>query len=146
MDKHTSPIVFDGLVPERDLWPGIEARITRRRPWRGLAAGIAASLVIIPLTLFWSGAEEPHSVARTGMMRSAGLMQSAHEKMTAPYLRTVLPSGVDVALAELAIAERAIHSALEENPGKQGLLKMLANIHQQRLGVLTKSIKVQEYI
>ena len=144
-DKDTA-IQFDAIEPSRDLWPGIESKITSKRPWKGFAAGIAASLVIIPMVLLWQATGQTPVEDSQGVIRSALVMQSAHERMVAPYSRTIFPSGIDVALDELATAEKAIHGAIQEDPGNERLLAMLSRVHKHRLGVLTKSIKVQEYI
>lgn len=107
----------------------------------GVAAGIAASLVIIPL-LWMSGVRD---TAVSGITASALAMQAAHQQQLAAYERAPVDSGMQAALAELDAAEQAVLAALRDNPEKEALLGMLAHVHSKRLGVLQKSLWEREF-
>ena len=81
----------------------------------GVAAGIAATLVIIPLAMtLRTGSEQPMSV-----VQSAVEIQAEHDALVESMTPTVLGIGMDGALADIGAAELAVHEALRLNQGNE---------------------------
>ncbi|MFP5304639.1 MAG: hypothetical protein ACLGI7_02295 [Gammaproteobacteria bacterium] len=109
--------------PERDLWPGIAARLKpRRRPrWPGyaLAASIAAAVALGVWQQAPEAPDAPPAVAASAT-RSAG---------------QVFPQQEALLRANLAIvgdAENQLQYALEQDPQSASLRRLLASMQQQR--------------
>ena len=113
--------------PERDLWPGIAARLTprRRRPvWPWLGALAASGLVAAVVLQTWS---PPAPVADTGAVTAMGEPQ--------PVRRRVIPQQEALLKANLAIvkdAESQLRHALEQDPDSAALRRLLDSMQQRR--------------
>jgi hypothetical protein len=141
------------IEPERDLWPGIEARIAERpsraravprrsRAWdRALAAGIGALTVG---ALFFGLAQHERSVASPEwayeQLDSAyrPLRQASLERYRGgadrldPQLRAIVESNlavIDGALTEIRVA-------LASRPGDAALRQMLQRTYEQELALI----------
>ena len=98
-------------APQRDLWPGIEARIAPRRraawrPWLGYA--MAASVV---------------GAVTVGLLREA------------PPPRVATVAERPVVAGQVAIvrdAENQLRNALEQDPESESLRRLLESMQQQR--------------
>ncbi|MEW6168665.1 MAG: hypothetical protein AB1651_13355 [Pseudomonadota bacterium] len=107
--------------PERDLWPGIAARLKpRRRRWPGyaLAASIAAAVAVG----VWQ--QTPQAPAPPAVAASA-----------ARGARAVFPQQEALLRANLAIvgdAENQLQYALEQDPQSASLRRLLASMQEQR--------------
>lgn len=143
MNKHDEqqPIAFGQLMPERDLWPDIESQLTSRRPRRGWAAGIAASLVAMASLTLVTSSPDPVDNA----LSSAYLLQQAHDTEVSALTKDSYGPSIDPGMKELGNAEQQIHTALNEDPDNPALLRMLARIHHQKFELLMKSTKVKDY-
>jgi hypothetical protein len=116
--------------PERDLWPGIEARLAPRRarasPWRfALASGLVAGLAALA-TLGLRDAAPPadHAVAAA--------------PAPGPTAVAALPLGADgraIVRANLNMvrdAERQLRRALEDDPDSDALRSLLRSAEQRQ--------------
>lgn len=135
-DVEPEAIGFKPVAPERDLWPGIEARISSKRPWRAYVAGIAALLVLsVSLGLLFKP-----SVPLSALQQRALVMQSEHQQV----LASLQPPGTSdmelpPALTTLDVAEQQIMSALEHQSRNPMLIRMLAGLHHKRIDLLRRS-------
>jgi hypothetical protein len=112
-------------APERDLWPGISARLKRRRSRYGLVQfALAASLVAGLGAVF------------TATLREAGIAPDAAAGAFEP--RAALQQGdhsraiVEANLALVRQAERQLRRALEQNPDSPTLHSLLASTEQRQ--------------
>ncbi len=115
------------LAPARDLWPGIEARIVKRRqrrlrPWFGYAA--AASLVGAVALGVWHDAPPPGPAASVPVAVSP----AAAAGRVQPQQRALLKAN----LAIVRDAENQLQHALEQDPQSESLRRLLASMQQQR--------------
>lgn len=172
-DNDLKPIEFADLDPPRDLWPVIESRLSDpdmgsgegavgvseslsqasstkasgRRPWMGVAAGIAASLAItVSAVLMWqSQTGVPDSALMSPLKARAMAMQQAHEATVAPLLAGEISATFEPALTTLDDAEAEIFAALDADAENPALLRMLANLYHRRAGLLIKTQKTGRY-
>ena len=140
-DEQT-PISFAELAPRQDLWPGIESRITRRRPWKGFAVGMAASVVVALSAIL----AMPASQTDLNLLGRADAMLAQHQVTVAPWLEQPVASDVQPALDSLASAEMQIMQALHNEAENPALLRMLARVHRQRIDLLVKTQPQGRYI
>lgn len=147
------------MAPERDLWPGIAARIAPRRqrfqPW-SIAAGIACVMAVgaiftalslrhpqAPATLATRQAStQPQPVAaapspqdRTRMI-AAAIRRSTRQD---PHTQAVLIANLD--LVETSI--NRIQHALDEDPGNAGLQPLLYQQYRNEATLVTVAQRVQ---
>lgn len=110
-------------APQRDLWPGIEARIAPRRrtawrPWLGYA--MAASVV---------------GAITVGLLREAPPPRVATLAERPAVAGQVSPQQQALLKANLAIvkdAENQLRHALEQDPESESLRRLLGSMQQQR--------------
>jgi hypothetical protein len=122
------------LRPGRDLWPGIEGRLTRRRgAWAqrrtwiiGLAAAAAIALVVL-------GTRDPRPTTESSEVRAMLAATTGAKSATAKSLAHHLEI-IDAAVAETA-------RALEATPGDPALAEFLANLEQRRLALLAQAAR-----
>lgn len=119
--------------PERDLWPGIAARIAaprRRRPWPWLGA-LAASGVVAAVSLpFWP-APQPVVSAEVAAVLAEPL----------PAAGQVMPQQDALLKANLAIArdaENQLRHALELDPDSQTLQRLLRSVERRQIDLQTR--------
>ena len=134
LDRLAGSLREEGIAPERDLWPGIDAAITRREqagrarrgvPWWGWAAAAAAT-VILALGL----ASDRSGPDKAGLDRApVAVAAGAGETI-------VLTGGmesIDQALAQL-------EAALAADPENLSLSRLVLMVHKSRGELLRKSL------
>lgn len=157
------------IDPPRDLWSGIESRLSppqaaRRRPWlTGLA--LAASLTLA-VALAWqlrepasvpapAVAAAPETVAPAGddaaPLASAkaanALVQREAEAMTREYRATLrefagapLPGSLEPALATLDASAAEIRAAIDRDPEAVFLLDRLRSTYARRISLTQRAL------
>ncbi len=143
-----------GQMPQRDLWPGIAARLAEpparapaqvqpdRRMARALPALATAAALVLAIGLGWQPGNGPGAPAGTAAAPAAGpapLLREA-EAMTREYqgaLRELTasrpPTGAHPDLLQLDASADRIRQALQQDPDARFLLRRLQRIHAQRL-------------
>lgn len=147
------------IVPERDLWPGIAARIALRRnrfrAWSiaaGIACLIALGAIVTALSLHRQQAPatlaarqpatRPRPVAATPLpneraeMLAAAIRRSTRED---PHTQAVLLTNLD--LVETSITR--IQQALNEDPGNPGLQPLLYQQYRNEATLVAAAQRVQ---
>lgn len=146
------------IDPERDLWPGIERRITnlpqsRRSEWmqRWMPVGVAASFVLalsaLAVSIYRTSFEAPRQLT---FEQSMTQMDAEYRRVRAPLVRQFEQEkrNLDPELAELVsrnlqIIDRAkaeLEQALERDPDNPRLLEMLMRVNQQELDLLSRDL------
>lgn len=109
--------------PQRDLWPGIEARLAPRRRRLGLPLALAASLIagLAAVLVLSLGGEE------------AGRVPAALARAEPLPLGDDSRAIVKANLSLLRHAERELQQALQQDPDSETLRSLLASAeHRQR--------------
>jgi RNA polymerase sigma-70 factor (ECF subfamily) len=142
-EQVSEAIQFGPMTPARDLWPGIEAQIAprRRRPWMAPASFAAAGLVALLITM-----NPPSEQPPSPLQQVAQQMQAQQRAELDGVTRAVQGTGVDQAMEGLLSAEQEIRDAIDAGSDNPALLRMLAHVHHQQLGLINQSMKVKEYI
>ncbi|KAF7787482.1 hypothetical protein PRUB_a4878 [Pseudoalteromonas rubra] len=127
--------------PQRDLWQGIEKAINvsstevpSRSPWiklAGVAACVSAGLLSWQVIM-----TQPRQDTMTHM--SAFFEQKKQTLLVQYEAQPALTKDWQGPLQELEEAEQAIKLALMKDPDNAALLKMLAQVYQQQLDLITK--------
>lgn len=156
------------MRPSRDLWPGIQARIservTRQTPWwlQLAAAGIALAVVSVPLSVWWAGRHDndistplqatavvDESVAtRAELARSEDGVLLARTDLVAAIERhrdVVESDTLRIWEENMTILDQAIgelRAALDEDPQNLRLRMLLASRYQQERKLLQKVSRV----
>jgi hypothetical protein len=153
------------ITPERDLWPGIEARIaaplrTARRSWTPYLAQAAAVLVLVggsSLLTYTLMDREPVIVERPvsdglvlesasfgGQLEMANGYKLARTNLQAQMDRELAKltpetrTAVEENLAEIRGAISEINTALEKEPNNALLQELLLKSYQEELSVMRK--------
>jgi hypothetical protein len=132
--------------PQRDLWPGIAARLEAQRPrvphHRGLAWLAAAAAVVMAFGIGWRLHAVAHAPA-TG----ASLVQREAEAMTRDYdaairrLQASAPAAAhDPVLRELDRSAGLIRNALQSDPDAGFLLQRLRHTYEKRLALTQRAL------
>lgn len=136
LDRLAGTLRDEGIAPERDLWPGIDAAITRREqagrarrglPWWGWAAAAAATVVLalgLGLATNRSGGGEP-SPDRAPTPVAAMVSE-------APVVTGGMES-LDQALEQL-------QAALAADPENLSLSRLVLMVHKSRGELLRKTL------
>lgn len=138
------------VLPERELWSGIEARLgaaplrAPRRAARDTATRIAAAIGLIllggALATAWQHRSNPTAFA-TEQARYARASAALVERLA--HEPTILTPGTRAVVERnLSIVDAAIHeaeAALAADPGSQALEQMLVARYQQRLDLLKRA-------
>jgi hypothetical protein len=122
------------VQPNRDLWPGIEGRLRRRRGaaaqgrrWLyGLAAAAAIALTVV-------GTRDPRPATESSEVRAMLAATTGAKSATAKSLAHHLEI-IDAAIDETA-------RALDATPGDPALAEFLANLEQRRLALLAQAAR-----
>lgn len=123
--------------PERDLWPGIAARLEaprRRRAWPWLGALAASGLVAAVALQWWPQAQAPALTQMTAEV-AAVLAQPL------PAPREVMPQEDALLKANLAIArdaESQLRHALEQEPDSETLQRLLRSVERRQTDLRTR--------
>ena len=121
-------------LPERDLWPGIEARLTRRRQRSWLPYALAASFVVAVTAGVWRQWPGPDTPP-AGRPAPATTVAAAHAT------RQVQPQQQALLKANLGIvrdAERQLQHALEQDPQSESLQRLLQSVQDRRGALKTR--------
>lgn len=134
------------IQPPGDLWPGIDARLTR--PARVVRRRLAAAAVITLLAIggaVVAGLLSPAPAPRDGLVA----MQTEYRNAARELLTTVearqdamAPGVVNVVERNLRITDQAIfelQDALRERPGDTGLELMLRAAWEKKLDLLRRA-------
>lgn len=108
----------------------------------GYAAGIAASLVIAWVVVLQNDPGAPVS----DLQSRAATMQASHDAAVEELPTVPLPDGFAPAFRTLVSAEAEIHGAIDGGAPNPALLRMLANVHQQRMDLLMKTVTTRSVI
>jgi hypothetical protein len=145
------------LEPERDLWPGIAARVrARRRAARWRLAALAAGLVLAVGALLWRGpsAEEVPLQASTKPTETVGLAAYAETDRTLAAIRDELQRSIEarqdrlppetrtLVFENLRTIDRAIaeiERALDGAPGNAELTRTYIEYRQRQIGLLRQA-------
>ena len=144
------------IRPERDLWPGIESRLTTKRngfwQWR-LAASVVATSVLIGMLIIPPGdrdatiAYTPSEVpaADADLFRYSGLdaeFVRVHDnalESLAEQLADLPPATREVVIANLKIIRASIaeiNDAIEREPNNVQLRQLLRMAYEQELAIV----------
>lgn len=126
------------ISPARDLWPGIEGRLRRRRGagtqgrrWlAGLVLAAAAAIVLI--------VRGPSTPAPQDSVESAELQQVLLAT-TGPRSSTAHSLAKYLSILDAAIAETG--AALRETPGDPALTEFLQTLERRRLTLLAQAAR-----
>ena len=132
------------VSPSRDLWPGIEHAINlqqseqqdkAKRNWALPAFGTAAAAVLVALV----GLNMPVQQDNTQFALISDAYEQQKQSLLVQYQsQPALTDNWQAQLTELEQAEKAIKTALEDDPNNRALLGMLAQVYQQQLDLINK--------
>ncbi len=134
------------LSPSRDLWPGIEHAINlqsnaqpsaAKRNWVMPAFGSAAAAILVAVV----GLNMPmqQGAEQTQFALISDVFEQQKQSLLVQYQsQPALTDNWQQQLAELEQAEKAIKTALEDDPNNRALLGMLAQVYQQQLDLINK--------
>lgn len=146
----------DSIRPERDLWPGIEARLATGRggfwQWR-VAASVFAATLLVGLLIIPPGDPDqvagyvPSEVPATDpeLLRYSGLdaeFVRVHDRSLealADQLSELPPATREVVIANLKIIRASIaeiNEAIEREPNNVQLRQLLRMAYQQELAIV----------
>jgi len=150
------------IEPDRDLWPGLAARMRRplgSRLWPGIAAAVMILAAGAATSTLWrsapAGAESPATVtAARYLSGDPGLREAEEEFMKATVKlmaalerrKADLPPGTladieeSLRVVNLAIAETG--AALARDPRNRHLERLLTGIYATRLDLLSRAVRV----
>lgn len=145
------------LEPERDLWPGIAARVrARRRLARWRLVALAAGLVLAVGALLWRGraVEEVPIQASTKPTGAVGLAAYAETDRTLAAIRDELQRSIEARQDRLPPETRAlvfenlrtidraiaeIERALDGAPGNSELTRTYIEYRQRQISLLRQA-------
>ncbi len=148
------------IMPERDLWQGIERRIAtyRQRNFRAwveyaIPYGVAASLLVAVSALVISLGRVDFGTNEMTFAESMEQMEVEYARVKNPMVsefeqinKDLNPETLQLLYNNIEIIERAkkdIEQALRENPENQKLMEMLMRIHRQELELLNRDFTVR---
>lgn len=145
-----------GITPATDLWPGIAARIGRkRRAARPLwAYGLAASLfVAVGAGSLWFGLSQhtpgtgaPAQVATASPSTAYFAQRAAFAESSVQGATNLAPATRQVILQNLRIIENSmeqIETALEKDPNNPRLRALLYDLYQNESRLLSATQQIQ---
>lgn len=123
------------IKPGRDLWPGIEGRLRRRRTgmragWIGVAA---AAGIILALAV------GRRTVAPSPVGSESAELQVTLASTTGPRSATARSLARHLAILDAAIGET--ETALQETPGDHPLLELLQTLQRRRFALLAQAAR-----
>lgn len=143
------------MLPERDLWPGIERRIAdlsyrQGQGWRSwfMPVAVAASFLVAVSTLVLTlyRFEQLDTTGKISFEQSMSQIQTEYLNVRNPLVRAFEEANKDLDAETIALiyrnveiinqAKRELEAELRKNPENQRLMKMLMRIHQQELDLL----------
>jgi hypothetical protein len=132
------------IEPQRDLWPGIAARleapaVRRRTPWR---AGLAIAASVLVALVAWRFAPPPADAARRADEATERIVQAEANAITREYQAALsqyeavsVPAELVPSLATLDRSVADIRSALARDTDSVLLLEQLQRTYSRRLEI-----------
>jgi hypothetical protein len=130
------------IAPERDLWPGIAARlhapVRRRAPWR---SGLAIAASVLLALAWWRLAPPPDAERRTDeateriVQAEANAMTREYQAALSQYDAMPVPAELVPSLATLDRSVADIRSALATDTDSVLLLQQLQRAYSRRLAL-----------
>ena len=141
----------DTLLPERDLWPGVDGGMVPRRtgvsPWLLAAAAIALMALSSAATMLWMrrNIPAPDSLSALQVRYTAATAElvrrvAEEEKRLSPATRAIVQRNLQI----IDAAIRESEDALAKDPANRGLELMLRTRYQQRLDLLQQARRFAE--
>lgn len=134
------------IMPERDLWPAIAARLPQRQSAKlRLAVWASAASLLLAALIGWQLALLPTAAQRSAAMPTAELMLlQVYEQQKAQQLSQVstVAEGFDNWQQQLQIWDDAIgqvRRALQFYPDEPQLLAQLQSLYQQQLSYIQRA-------
>jgi predicted anti-sigma-YlaC factor YlaD len=161
----------DEIEPERDLWPGIAARLESRRPARrstivswpqalGAAAALLMAVAVViglvvapgeaPLDVVEAPPSAPTTVASAALDGGQAEVDSVRARLHAVFLERreqLSPETAAVVNGSLKVLEASIQglkSAVDANPDNPRLVRMLADAYQREINLLRQATRLPE--
>jgi hypothetical protein len=145
------------VQPDRDLWPGIDARLKPRRAVRPLwSYGMAASLLVaVAAGGLWAGlthqkAGTPQEIVATGPTDSVNdgyfAQRAAYAESSVQNAQDLNPATRQVILKNLRIIEGSmqdIQHALDKDPNNPRLRALLFDLYQNEARLLAVTQQAQ---
>ena len=145
------------VQPDRDLWPGIEGRIQRRRAAHpAWGYGLAASLLVaVAAGGLWAGMHMQKQAAAPGVIVAEGsnVPTDPYLAQRAAYAESSVQSATDlppatraVILKNLRIIEgsmQGIQAALDKDPNNPRLRALLFDLYQNEARLLAATQQAQ---
>ena len=128
------------IAPSRDLWPGIEGRLRRRRgagtPGRRWLVGAAiAAAILISFAVLRPGTIDRNDASTV----ESAEMQLVLNATTGPRSATARSLAHYLAILDSAIAETT--AALRQTPGDPALTEFLQTLERRRLNLLAQAAR-----
>jgi len=144
------------IAPDRDLWPGIAARIGSKRRSHSLwAYGVAASLfVAVGAASVWFGlARQAPGAGAAPQLAAAPSPEAAYFAQRAAFAENTVqntpnlaPATREVILKNLRVIEgsmQQIEQALEQDPNNPRLRALLYDLYQNEARLLAATQQIQ---
>jgi hypothetical protein len=145
------------VQPDRDLWPGIEARLkARRAAYPFWTYGMAASLLLaVGAAGLWAGlahqkAGTPQEIVATGPIHSATdvyfAQRAAYAEQSIQTATDLAPATRAVILKNLRIIEGSMQdmqAALDKDPNNPRLRALLFDLYQNEARLLAATQQAQ---
>lgn len=124
-------------MPQRDLWPGIEARVAPvvapRRRWGGAGFAAAASVAVVTALGVWQ--MQDRTMPTPGPASAPLVAQTSAVQPEMRVAGMVQPQQAALLKANLAIvddAEGQLRYALNQAPESEALQRLLRSVEQRR--------------
>jgi hypothetical protein len=146
------------VQPDRDLWPGIDARLKSRRAVRPLwAYSMAASLLVaVAAGALWAGlgmqpkTGTPQDIVASGPVSGPGdayfAQRAAYAEQSVQSATDLSPATRQVILKNLRIIEGSMQSmqaALDKDPNNPRLRALLFDLYQNEAHLLAATQQAQ---
>ena len=138
IQKHQQASRF-GMLPERDLWPGIEQAILPVKSSNNKYFAVAASLMLAVFIGYFSFESGKAAQGDALVAALSEQHQSQKQSLLVQYQDSpALTSNWNEQLDELDDAAAAIKAALKEDPNNPALIKMLRHVYSQQMQIIER--------
>jgi hypothetical protein len=133
-----------GVLPERDLWPGIEQAIltvnnSSNKYFANKHFAVAASLMLAVFIGYFSFESGKAAQGDALVAALSEQHQSQKQSLLVQYQDSpALTSNWNEQLDELDDAAAAIKAALKEDPNNPALIKMLRHVYSQQMQIIER--------
>ena len=128
-----------GVLPERDLWPGIERAILPVKSSNNKYFAVAASLMLAVFIGYFSFESGKAAQGDALVAALSEQHQSQKQSLLVQYQDSpALTSNWNEQLDELDDAAAAIKAALKEDPNNPALIKMLRHVYSQQMQIIER--------